>query len=57
MRGGDGGGGEPVTINLHTSGNDIVNDMKLTKKINQAGGKREIHFRLSMNSLTSMLHE
>jgi hypothetical protein len=42
---GEEGGGEPVMVNLHISGNDIVNDMKITKKINQAGGKRERHFR------------
>jgi hypothetical protein len=45
MRGGTGGGGEPVTVNLHISGNEIINDRNLSYKMNSAGNKRGRHFR------------
>jgi hypothetical protein len=40
MRGGVECGGEPVAVNLHISGNDIINDKNLSYKINNAGSKR-----------------
>jgi hypothetical protein len=45
IRSGGAGGGEPVTVNLHISGNEIINDRNLSYKINQAGSKRGRHFR------------
>jgi hypothetical protein len=46
MRGGDSGsGGQPIKVNLHISGNEIINDRNLSYKINKAGDKRNKHFR------------
>lgn len=37
---GGGGSGQPMIVNVNIQGNDIIDDRKLTYKINNTAGKR-----------------